>query len=145
MKKIYWQIKVWFAFWGPPLALMGFIFYLSSRPFFQISPQYWLNFLFFKFLHYLEYCFLTFLFFRAWRGTYIKNNIKKAILAAFIAAFFWAVTDEIHQLFVPTRQGALRDIFIDTLGNVSALACIWFIIPTAPKKLRPWVKKLGLL
>ncbi len=35
---------------------------------------------------------------------------------AFILVILYAVTDEVHQLFVPTRHGTPRDVIIDGIG-----------------------------
>ncbi|MDD3532261.1 MAG: VanZ family protein [Candidatus Shapirobacteria bacterium] len=130
------------GFWLPPLALMGLIFYLSSRPAFAVSPNDWLNFIVFKSLHFLEYAFLFILLYRAFKNTI---NGPSPFLWSVLAAFFWAVTDEIHQLYVPTRQGHPRDIAIDFLGILFGLVCLWIILPKAPKRLQLWAKKLALI
>jgi VanZ family protein len=138
MKK---SLKV-ISFWLPPLALMGLIFYLSSRPAFAVSPKDWLNLLFFKSLHFLEYALLSILWYRALRNTVNKSS---SLLWSALIAFIWAVTDEVHQLYIPTRQGSLRDILIDSLGILSAVICLWIILPKAPKKLKIWAEKLALI
>jgi VanZ family protein len=129
-------------FWLPPLALMGLIFYLSSRAAFAVSPKDWLNFLVFKSLHFLEYTLLVVFWYRALKNT--LGGVSPFLWSAIIT-FAWAVTDEIHQLYVPTRQGALRDIAIDTLGILFGLVCLWIILPKAPKKLKLWAEKLALI
>lgn len=65
----------------------------------------------------IEYAFLYFLLFR---GFYSLNNHQinlreKFFLPAFISIFY-AISDEIHQTFVPTREGRIRDVFIDIIG-----------------------------
>jgi VanZ family protein len=120
---------------------MGLIFYLSSRPAFAVSPKDWLNFLFFKGLHFLEYFFLFVLWYRAFKNTSVKVS---PFFWSVLIVFSWAVIDEIHQLYVPSRQGHLRDIAIDTLGILFGLFCLWIILPKVPGKLRNWAEKLGL-
>jgi len=63
---------------------------------------------------------------------------------AFILSFLWAVIDEVHQLFVPTRDGKIRDILIDTMGILFALYLVKRILPRASKKLRMLASKLGI-
>lgn len=41
---------------------------------------------------------------------------KKRLSIALIICFLYACTDEIHQLFVPGRDGNSRDVLIDTSG-----------------------------
>ena len=38
----------------------------------------------------------------------------------------YAVTDELHQTFVSTRQGQPLDVMIDSLGALCGLLLIWF-------------------
>ena len=44
------------------------------------------------------------------------NKPHKKILLPILFSFFYACTDEIHQIFVPGRSAQFRDILIDTLG-----------------------------
>jgi len=39
----------------------------------------------------------------------------------------YAATDELHQSFVPSRQGAIRDVFVDVAGAGTALLLLWAI------------------
>ena len=97
-------------FWLLPLIWMGLIFYGSSRQRVKVADQFWLNFLFFKTLHVLEYGIL----FLLWHLP-LYNKRYSSKLAAFISIIY-GISDEIHQTFVPTREGRPRDVFIDTLG-----------------------------
>lgn len=96
---------------------MGLIFYLSSRPSTHVSTDYWTNFAVAKTAHIIEYAILYFLVFR---GFYLSNNkkllSKKLFILSLLTAIIYAISDEIHQLFVPTREGRARDIIIDTIG-----------------------------
>ena len=96
--------------WLPPLIWMALIFYGSSRQRIQVADQFWLNFLFFKTLHLLEYGIL----FLLWHLP-LYNRGYSSKLAAFLSIVY-GISDEIHQKFVPTRTGRLRDVFIDALG-----------------------------
>jgi len=102
-------------YWGPPLLWMVVIFFLSSQESTRVSDIYTWNFIFFKSLHVIEYAILYFLLFRATLQVNAKNQ-KKARLIAFVLTFLYAASDEIHQTFVPTREGTLRDVGIDTIG-----------------------------
>jgi len=129
--------------WLPPISLMGLIFYLSSWPSFAVLENYWLNFFVFKTLHFCEYALLFILWFRAFNNAKEKNRSNR-FWEAFILSFLWAVIDEVHQLFVPTREGKIRDILIDTMGILFALYLIKIVLPRTPKKLRILVGKLGI-
>ena len=39
----------------------------------------------------------------------------------------YAATDEIHQLFVPNREGKFADVIIDTAGALLGIFLVWFI------------------
>lgn len=47
--------------------------------------------------------------------------LRQRIVFAFVLVLFYAVFDEMHQSFIPTREGSLRDIVIDMIGPVVVL------------------------
>lgn len=104
-------------FWLPPFLWMTLIFYLSSRLRTSVTGEFLFDFLIFKTLHMIEYAILYFLLFRAF---YCINNQQLTINNKFLYPVFlsilYAITDEIHQTFVPTREGKFRDVIIDTAG-----------------------------
>lgn len=61
---------------------------------------------------------MYFLIFRAFFTLELEK--KKIFIIAFVISLAYAVSDEFHQTFVPTREGKLRDIFID-LGGISIM------------------------
>lgn len=103
-------------YWGPPLALMGFIFFLSSQERVGVSDEFVVNFIVFKSLHIIEYALLQFLVFRALYRTFSGKNTNHILLLAFVITFLYAITDEFHQTLVPTRNGTIIDIGIDSIG-----------------------------
>jgi VanZ family protein len=112
-------------YWMPPIIWMAFIFLLSSRQRISVADEYILNFLFFKTLHMIEYAILFFLFFRAYHHLNDdKKSLQKIFALAFFSAVIFAISDEIHQYFVPTREGTIRDVFIDSLGIFFMFICI---------------------
>ena len=139
-KKIIFIINYWF----PPILLMGFIFYLSSRSSFAVAENYWLNFFVFKTLHLCEYALLFVLWFRAFNYDAKHNEEKKRFWGAFLLSFVWAVLDEVHQLFVPTRQGTIRDILIDSMGMLFAFYLIRRILPQSSPRMITLANKLGI-
>jgi len=38
---------------------------------------------------------------------------------------FYAASDEFHQTFVPSREGCVRDVMIDTSGALAGLFALW--------------------
>lgn len=62
---------------------------------------------------------------------YIRSN--RRFLYAPIAAFLYACTDELHQIFINGRAGCIEDIMIDTFGALLGLLSIflWYYIKKA--------------
>jgi VanZ family protein len=108
----------------PPILWMAFMFFLSSRSDLPSNQVYAVDFIIKKASHVAEYFILTVL----WNRALKRNSPDLAILFALMYAF----SDETHQLFVPNRSGALRDVGIDFLG-ISAAAFIMI-------NLKPWKK-----
>jgi len=102
-------------YWLPPIIWMFLIFILSSRQSISVADRYIINFLLFKLLHIIEYAILYLLVFRAFNN---KKGKRIHYLMPFIISFSYAAIDEIHQSFVPTREGKIRDVLIDTIGIV---------------------------
>lgn len=102
----------------PPVLLMVAIFYMSSKQNLSVSQTYTVNFIFMKSVHLGIYALLNFLLFRFFYFLYGKNNTDKALFLSVFASIIYAISDEIHQSFVPTRTGTIRDIMIDTIGIV---------------------------
>ena len=64
----------------------------------------------------------------AWSG-------GRKIALAWAAGTFFALTDEIHQLFVPGRSGGLFDVCLDSIAvAVGAAVVMWRISATFSKK-----------
>lgn len=129
---------------------MIFIFYMSAQPAevsdsqsfglinillskFHISVDneiyHVMNFLLRKCAHFLEYMILAFLALNVVRHSEFNINSPKAALITIVFVFLYACTDEVHQLFVPGREGALRDVIIDTSGGITLtllyLLAVW--------------------
>lgn len=102
-------------YWLPPFIWMGMIFYMSSQKSIPLTKNVVADFVTFKTLHMIEYAYLFFLFYRAFQSIKIVQS-KIAGLCAFIIAILYSLTDELHQLFIPTRQGRLRDVLFDIFG-----------------------------
>ena len=46
---------------------------------------------------------------------------------ALLGAMFYATTDEFHQTFVPSREGCVRDVIIDSTGAAMGLFALWLL------------------
>jgi VanZ family protein len=89
-----------------------------------------------KFAHLTEYAILALLLWRALRKP-VRNDTRpwswiQAGLAILVVALY-AGSDEIHQLFVPHREGKIADVMIDTSGGVAGILLLW-----AAGRLRKW-------
>lgn len=67
-----------------------------------------------KTAHFTEYAVLGFFTYKA-VSCDVKDR-KKAVLIAQLISTGYASTDEIHQLFVPGREGKVFDVMIDSCG-----------------------------
>lgn len=56
-----------------------------------------------------------------------KVQGKYIILYAIAFTFMYAITDEVHQLFVPGRSGEIRDVIIDTAGASAGTMIFWML------------------
>ena len=81
------------------------------------------NFAVRKSAHFLEYLVLSLLIYNAVRET---HSISRSIFLSVGLVFCYACTDEIHQLFVPGREGRFRDVMIDTSGGAMAMLIVLF-------------------
>ena len=103
--------------WIPVFLWAGLIFTLSSVPDLGTGLGTW-NVVLRKIAHIAEYALLGALLYRATRRA----------PAALLLASAYAVTDEIHQTFVPSRHGTPVDWLIDTAGaaiGVAVAARVW--------------------
>ena len=124
--------------WLLLIIWMGFIFYMSNQPanvsdgqsnkvlfiltglgldvngiFGELA-----NFVVRKCAHFLEYMILAFLLLNV-VNIYCKSKVSSILSVVFV--FLYACTDEFHQIFVPGREGAFRDVIIDTWGGITLI------------------------
>lgn len=66
--------------------------------------------------HFFSYLILGVLVMNVFRLS--KINKVKSIIFALIFCILYAISDELHQLFVPGRGAQVRDVIIDTGGAV---------------------------
>lgn len=69
-----------------------------------------------KTAHFTEYAILGALFYlNLIQFPKLNSHIKKLLLPI-LFSYLYAITDELHQVFVPGRSAQFRDVLIDTLG-----------------------------
>jgi VanZ like family len=97
--------------WLPVVAWAGMIFVLSSIPDLGTGLGGW-DLVLRKLAHAAEFAVLGILLLRA---------LGRAAVAFSLGAGY-AVTDEIHQAFVPGRHGSMVDVAIDVVGVAVGIA-----------------------
>jgi VanZ family protein len=117
------------------------VFGFSSNPTGKVSPDYWTDFVFKKTAHVVEYGILTTLIYRAM----INSGVSKIKAGYFsiIVAVLYAISDEFHQSFTPTREPTMRDILFDAIGSVSSVYVIWSL--ELSKRFKKVFARLNLL
>ena len=120
-------------YWLPVLLWMGVIFVMSSRSNLPSHPNKTVDFVAKKAGHVTEYGFLAFLLWRAIPSTGSGHRSKEkgwlalpSFRGAFVLSLLYAISDEVHQTFVPGRSGRLTDVGFDALGTLLALGLIWW-------------------
>ncbi|HUT43619.1 MAG TPA: VanZ family protein [Desulfobacterales bacterium] len=93
---------------------MGLIFYLSSIPSLGFGFEGIQEQVYRKSAHVIIYGILTLLIWFSLPG-FDKHLFKKIVLCGFLAIIF-AVSDEIHQGFVPGRIGNAKGVLADFVG-----------------------------
>jgi VanZ family protein len=133
--------------WLPVLLWLCFVFFMSTGTFsaentsLVIKPL--LDFLFpglspdqitsihgiiRKGAHVFEYFFLGFLLLRAFSAGSPGGWKWRWSLLAMIGVAIYALSDEFHQSFVPTRTASMRDVGIDAMGGLLSqfVGVVWY-------------------
>lgn len=63
------------------------------------------------------------------------DNLQQKALKSFIICVLYAISDEIHQLFVPGRAGQVKDVMIDSSG---AILGIFIVLIIYIMRREPW-------
>ncbi|NCN87770.1 MAG: hypothetical protein GW941_02650 [Candidatus Pacebacteria bacterium] len=112
------RIILWINAILPPVIWAGVIFLLSSQqtlPGFETSA---LDYFLKKIAHMFVYAVLYILSARGVDMIFDKKSDKKVrIFLPLLLVLIYAVSDEIHQSFVPNRYATLRDVGYDILGS----------------------------
>jgi VanZ family protein len=140
-RRTMWRARAWR--YGPLLVWMVLIFLFSTggmsasntsriiRPvllwlFPDISEERLalVHFIVRKAAHFTEYAILALLAARAFLGS-SREILRRGWFAASLAlVIIYALSDEYHQRFVPTRTGSVYDSLIDISGGLAALLCL---------------------
>ncbi len=85
-----------------------------------------------KSAHFIIYTALGFFMFLHMKSYNISQKIRFIISLVF--CFCYAVSDEIHQLFVEGRSGQFSDVLLDTSGSLTGIIIIFLILRISDKK-----------
>jgi VanZ family protein len=131
-------MKRLFIIWAPVLVWMAviFLFSSSSDPFWAL-PSSWkepivqarsdqetrqkdsLVEILGQNGHVLEYTILGFLAYRSIAITTGPRPVTLLVTLAVVLCFFYGLSDEIHQAFIPFRAFQLSDLILDSIGGLS--------------------------
>ena len=115
------RMKLVFVLWLPVIFWCSLLFYLSSIPSLKAAQNPVHDEIIRSGAHFVLYALGYFLFFRALNFQKKKKNFWLPL----ILASLYGLSDEIHQLFVPTRTFQIRDLVIDFCGVVFGGWLIW--------------------
>lgn len=106
-----------------PLGLwLWLIYWLSSQPrLVEIEDEVG-EVLFFKGAHLVAYAVLLWLWWRALSPA--RRLTRLTAGAAFLMTVLYALSDEVHQAYVPGRHGRLTDVMIDAFGSLIMIALL---------------------
>jgi VanZ family protein len=110
----------------PSIIWMIIIFHFSGQQTTGITGTFNQRFVILKSFHLIEYAILSVLLYFGYK------KYKYAIFTGYL----YAVSDEIHQRFIPGREGRIRDTFIDLLGIFIGIVFIRYIFPFLTKLFR---------
>ena len=127
------HIRHRFVFWIFVYLYCFLIFFYSSNP----SPGTSLGtrhlvVAYSSYLHLLEYLILSFLVYLASYYTHLFR--KYSILSTFLFVALFAISDEVHQLFVPGRYFSYIDMGVDTFSSVLFFAVRYVTKNYEPRK-----------
>ena len=134
--------SIFITHWLPLITWISIIFIVSSihgskfqiLPFNTITQVHIEELLSYRqaAFHAGEYCLLVILTYRLLR---LKLNQPENFiyLLSFTTSILYAISDEVHQYFVPGRFATLTDLIFDTLGIITGLICIHIYIKIVNK------------
>ena len=116
--------------WLPVVLWMAVIFYLSAQPDLPHHPEALIDLVIKKLGHMAEYAVLAALAVWALRHG-APSTERRAVLWALLLAASYAVTDEMHQYFVPGRNPQPLDVGFDALGACLGLLLLSKVVQAA--------------
>lgn len=109
----------------------------------MVGPSYWPDFAAKKTAHVIEYAIFSVLLYRALLNSGVKK--VRAMIFSIVICFFYAITDEMHQSFIPLRTARVRDVIFDTIGASLSILFIWKLLPKTPQLIKSLAQKFEIL
>ncbi|MDV2886388.1 VanZ family protein [Alkalihalophilus pseudofirmus] len=133
--------------WLSVLLWMSLIYYLSHQPaaestelstgvmqvliasfeaiflFINLETE-WFHFLIRKGAHFTAYFILGILLINALRKS---KAVDTSAMIALLLSVLYAISDEVHQLFIPGRSGEVRDVLIDSAGAAVGISLYYLL------------------
>ena len=137
-----------FFYWMLVVVWMGVIFFFSSKTSgssdqqsysvieiinqvfsnvglkIQLAAENW-NFVIRKLAHMSEYAVLSALLYMAFLSSVLSK--KKVTVYSLLVCIIYAVTDEIHQIFIDGRTGKISDVGVDVIGGLIGVTIMFLI------------------
>jgi VanZ family protein len=119
--------RPWVYYVLPPLTWMGLIYALSAQPSLPEAPGPLIDFILKKGAHMAGYAALMALVWRAlaYGSRAARWGQSASLVIAWTVTVLYAISDEVHQTFVPGRSGRPRDVLIDACGALLAGVVLW--------------------
>lgn len=119
-----------FRYWFPVLFYCLVIFIQSSYPQPEQIPQV-VNID--KLLHVVGYALLGVLFLRGFRNSRFANEYTVIMAASILLTGLYGASDELHQYYVPYRNGNIWDLLFDFLGGIIGVYVYKLLLERYPK------------
>ena len=114
------------AAWLPAVAWAGLIFAFSDQANLRFVPDEGLDFVVRKLGHMAVFGVLALLL---WRALAMTTALRRPWAWALALTVLYAITDEFHQSFVAGRNASMRDVGIDAVGALVAVAIGGVVVP----------------
>jgi VanZ family protein len=113
------------SLWGPVLGWMALIFFFSAQSQLPKPDRPWVDLILEKSAHFFEFVVLGALLVRALGVP--KHGRARVFVATIAIAWVYALSDEIHQIFVPNRDADWLDVLFDWGGAAlgAAIGLLW--------------------
>jgi VanZ family protein len=86
-----------------------------------------------KLLHVVGYALLGVLFLRGFRNSKFANEYRVIMAASILLTGLYGASDELHQYYVPYRNGNIWDLLFDFLGGIIGVYVYKLLLERYPK------------